>query len=695
MVSRIVELRDTLSQKSSEFKPLKLVIMSATLMTKSFLHNPRLFSRSPPLVESEGRQYPVTIHFSRRTPNNHSNEALRKIVKGHRQLPPGAMLVFLTGQNEIVELARELRSKLSTHQEPQAASTEPVKVITKDLQLETDDVDFIDGSVDIIDSDLESGDEDEENEFMIESDEQTSTKALILPLYAQLPSAQQLRVFESPPKNTRLIVLATNIAETSITIPSVRYVFDCGKCKEKIYDNANGVSAYQTRFISKASAAQRAGRAGRTGPGHCYRLYSSAFYERFPEHTDPEILRTPVEGVVLQLKSMDLQHTANFPFPTPPDKAGLVKAEKLLAYLGALDNAGKITPLGRDISAYPLSPRYGKMLAIGSQHECLNYTVAIVASLAVPELFIPESQLNFESAATGNEFYSNLDRLEDTAREKRKQAYNKAHSSFSAQDRHSDALKLLSAFCAYKWASKSGDADTFSTSMFLRPKAMQETMRLYQQLIGVVALSHPDSVKPQQDPLTPPGKTQLAALKQIVAASFIDQVAIRADLSPQPPEMPRNPKRTIDVPYLPLLPIHTGRPESLESQAVYIHPSSILAHTTSPKDLPQYLIYSTLQRSTPSTIAGPKTPKTRMHPLTPVTGVQLAALAKGTPLLEYGKPIGKIQQVEGERDKRMAWVIPSLVGENEGGRNIWPLPAVKVLQKRDGRGEWVVERVER
>ena len=111
------------------------------------------------------------------------------------------------------------------------------------------------------------------------------------------------------------------------------------------------MQSYEIGWISKASAAQRAGRAGRTGPGHCYRLYSSAVFERdFAEHTDPEILRTPIESVVLQLKSMDIQNTINFPFPTPPGKESIGEAKRLLSYLGALDKNGKVSSLGRELS---------------------------------------------------------------------------------------------------------------------------------------------------------------------------------------------------------------------------------------------------------------------------------------------------------------------------------------------------------
>ena len=178
----------------------------------------------------------------------------------------------------------------------------------------------------------------------------------IVPLYALLPSEKQMAVFKPPPEGSRLVVVSTNVAETSLTIPGIRYVVDCGRAKEvrrpyflvvlvltlpmqRRYDVANGIQAFQVSWISKASAAQRAGRAGRTGPGHCYRLYSSALFENyFDEFSQPEILRMPIDGVVLQMKSMHIDAVVNFPFPTPPDRQSLRKAETVLSRLGALSD---------------------------------------------------------------------------------------------------------------------------------------------------------------------------------------------------------------------------------------------------------------------------------------------------------------------------------------------------------------------
>ncbi|KAI4137143.1 MAG: hypothetical protein L6R39_007454, partial [Caloplaca ligustica] len=652
MVSRIVDLRASMSRNDPKVKPLKLVIMSATLRISDFLKNPILFRNGPPpLLQAEGRQYPVTIHFARRTQRDYLEEAFRKVCKGHKKLPPGGMLIFLTGQNEITALAKRLKGAF-VHSSGSGGTDNRVRIGATEAPLEMedlaigedDDADGIQGGEYDDDGDVEADDED----FEIEDSTPASSQIHVLPLYSQLQTKDQLKVFEPPPEGSRLIVLATNVAETSLTIPGIRYVFDCGRAKEKKYDETTGVQSFEIGWISKASASQRAGRAGRTSPGHCYRLYSSAVYERdFEEHGEPEILKMPAEGVVLQLKSMDLQHVVNFPFPTPPDRQSLAKAETLLTYLGAISSNGKITPMGRDLSIYPLNPRFSKILLVGHQHNCMPYTIAMVAALSVPDLFIPGNQLDLSapSPADSETIYTHADRQADEAREQCRKSYGHSHHLFSRNSPTSDALKLLTALCASAYASNPQD---FCSEYYLNPKSLHEASRLRSQLHSIIRAHRPSLLGPYNPRLPEPSKTQLKALQQILAVGFIDQIAIRADLSPFPPELPRKPSRAIDVPYFPLLPLHRGRVEELVDRAVYIHPSSVLSHIP-PKDLPQYIVYSHLQRGQPATIEGSKKVKTRMHALTTVTGKQIAALAQGTSLLEYGKPVGKVVELEGGR----------------------------------------------
>ncbi|KAI1911748.1 putative ATP-dependent RNA helicase DHR1 [Ophidiomyces ophidiicola] len=699
MVSRIVDLRKSMSADTPSIKPLRLVIMSATLRISDFIQNSNLFKHGPPpLVQAEGRQYPVTVHFARRTHRDYIEEAYRKICKGHRKLPAGGFLVFLTGQGEIKLLAKRLNQALKSTHTPNSSQGK-VRICPAEAPLEADDIAFgeenlkLQGEEEDAESDIEfrgldDDGEDEWDEFDQEEGPMDSgTQAHILPLYSQLPTKEQLKIFEPVPEGSRLIVLATNVAETSLTIPGVRYVFDCGRSKEKQYDISTGVQSFQIGWISKASASQRAGRAGRTGPGHCYRLYSSAVFEdAFAEYTEPEILRTPIEGVVLQMKSMGLHHIISFPFPTPPNRTALTKAESLLKYLGALGTDDQVTEIGRHLTLYPLSPRFGKMLHIGYQHGCMPYVIAMVSALAVSDLFIQESQLDLSPLPrdTEHRIYTNTDRLEDTAREQRKRAYHKAHRIFGKYDEKADALKFLAAVCAYAYAT---NGEAFCSQMFVRQNAIKEASQLRQQLTGLVRLNTPSLLGSFEPCLPEPSDKQLRALKQITAAGFIDQIAIRADAAPVPPAMERKPKRAIDVPYFTLFASREGRAIDLDEKAVYLHPSSCLARL-SPAELPQYLVYSHLQQSTTTHVGD--SPKVRMFPLTPISGLQLSALAQGTPLIQYGKPIGKTETLGGIPERRECWVIPSLVGEP--GSHGWPLPAKKVVQKKDRKEGWVIER---
>ena len=658
ILSRIVELRTGLT----DYGPLKLIIMSATLRVADFTSNAKLFRHSPPVVEIEGRQYPVTTHFARSTQRDYLEETYVKICRGHKKLPQGGMLVFLTGQNEILALAARLTEALSHKRAP--ARGPRVRTAASEIPLEVEDLDI--GHEEQVDGDSQFDDTDdisdnEDHEFEVEGDSKPLNDVLILPLYSQLPIEAQKRVFQIVPENTRLIVLATNVAETSLTIPGVRYVFDCGRAKERKHELTTGVQSFEVGWISKASANQRAGRAGRTGPGHCYRLYSSAVYERdFKEHGDPEILSSPVEGVVLQLKAMGIKDIVNFPFPTSPGPENLANAERVLRNLSALSADGKVTALGHDLATYPLSPRFAKTLLVGHQANCIYVTIAILAALTVQDLFVPESQL--QSAELGQVQHGRNPRR-----------------NFNLVDSSADMFTFLCAFSSYSWLVGKGGEEDFCNRMGLRAKALQEAYALWRQLLGVVSRNRPGLLDPGTLAVPVPDKKQTKALKQIVAAGFIDQIAIRADLAPNPPDVPRTPKRAIDVPYLTLFPSSEGIATTLEEKAVFIHPSSILAQGQDVATLPQYLVYSHLQRSASSTIEGAKASRVRMHPLTPLTGKQILALARGSPLLEYGKPIGKPEPIPGQdgvRDKRLCWMAASLVGEK--GSVGWPLPAQRI-----------------
>jgi ATP-dependent RNA helicase DHX37/DHR1 len=694
MLSRIVDLRAQMAKDDPKIKPLKLVIMSATLRISDFTENKRLFrGLPPPLIKAEGRQYTVTNHFARRTQRDYVEEMFHKVSRGHKKLPKGGMLIFLTGQNEIVQLAKRLKQTFASTQghEAKAAkvlvSPAETPLEAEDIELGTKDQELEDDGSDSEDSVIHGLDDEDDKEFEIEDEkpEDTIMDVHVLPLYSQLPTNQQLRVFEEPPEGSRLIVLATNVAETSLTIPGIRYVFDCGRAKEKKYDLVTGVQSFEVSWISKASANQRSGRAGRTGPGHCYRLYSSAVFERdFDEYAAPEISRTPLEGVVLQLKSMGAP-VVNFPFPTSPNRESLQKAENLLSYLGALSADGKVTKLGHELSLYPLNPRFARMVAMGVAQGLTAETIALVAALSVPELVIPENKLGLrEPVKDPDAVRTEQDNIEAEERSLLRKAYNAAQAKLAINAKQSDCIKFSNAVCAYAYET---DSHRFCEDMFLNAKAMNEASQLRHQLTNIVRAHRPTAISSYNAKLPAPSDRSINILTQICAAGFIDQIAMRADLAPVPPELSRKPKTAIDVPYVTLF---SSQADRGEDPYVFLHPSSLLARTP-PAKMPGYIIYSHLQRASASTINGSKTPKTRLHPLTPVTRPQIINIALNTPLLQASKPKGKIAEISGKPERRECEVEMSLVGEK--GSQGWGLGVRRVVQRKEKDGRWVVEKI--
>lgn len=503
VLSRVAKLREKKWREGGEdrLSPLRLVIMSATLRVADFAENATLFATPPPIIHIGARQHPVTMHFSRRTTNDYVGEAFKKVSKIHSRLPPGAILVFLTGQGEIMSLCRKLEAKYGkkTKGKGKPAPQAVEEGLLPPETLEAEDVDLggdtdLAGDVDdgVADEDPDALDTEEDEEAAPDLQlEESSTPMTVLPLYSLLPQDQQMAVFNPPPEGHRLVIVSTNVAETSLTIPGVRYVVDSGRAKERQYDHASGVQNFAVSWISKASAAQRAGRAGRTGPGHCYRLYSSALYEdHFPAFSAPEILRMPIEGVVLNMKAMNIDAVVNFPFPTPPDRQALRRAEALLQHLGALDKpvttrmvagvqqkgiaGGRITDLGRAMASYPVSPRFAKMLVVGQQNDCLAYVIAIVAGMSVGDPFVHENSLevgedddeDMDSARAAE--LANIRSDDVREKEKRKDLrgkFFKRHAAFDGKG-ESDMFKLLAAVGAYEHSPTAA----FCTEYFLRHK---------------------------------------------------------------------------------------------------------------------------------------------------------------------------------------------------------------------------------
>lgn len=686
MLSRIVQLR---RQRN---KPLKLIIMSATLRVSDFAENKTLFKVPPPIIRVEARQYPVSVHFNKKTRYDYLEEAFAKACKIHRRLPPGGILIFLTGQNEITTLVKRLRdefpSKVGYGEDKKAKYR-----VSQQVALEAEDVDLDialrERSAAEVDNSSSDEDSDEEEGFdeALEPQQSPQDPLHVLPLYSLLPQNQQLRVFDAPPPGSRVCIVATNVAETSLTIPGIRYVIDCGRSKERKFDEDTGVQLFEVDWVSKASADQRSGRAGRTGPGHCYRLYSSAIYEEyFHQFSEPEILRMPAESTVLTMKSMGIDHIVNFPFPTPPDRSALARAEKLLVVLGALDHDKKaITDLGKKMALFPLGPRYAKMLIVGNQLDCLPYVIAIVSGLSVGDPFLDEQEIvpiKVSESGTDTEDEETQGDMEE--RRKLRAKFHKSRAMFSNIDTKSDAIKLLSAACALDHVPES-KRRKFVADNFLRAKVMEEIQKLRKQVSHIVTINTGlDTIADkelQNQKLGVPSKQQVAALKQIMASGFIDQVAVRSDIVDSEIKLAKR-NNISRVPYTVL-----HRPAESDEAFVYIHPGSVL--TSAGAEPPQFLIYQTLNRSS-NTKEGFLN-RLRMKPLCDISGKQLANVAKASSLITYSKPLGHPYAPKNiSSTKRECYVIPRYgSGMTDGGIG-WDLPVIKVIQEKL-YGQWITK----
>uniref|UniRef100_A0A8I3QAU9 DEAH-box helicase 37 n=1 Tax=Canis lupus familiaris TaxID=9615 RepID=A0A8I3QAU9_CANLF len=576
LLSRIVSLR------AKRHLPLKLLIMSATLRVEDFTQNQRLFPQPPPVIKVVPGQFPVTVHFNKRTPlEDYSGECFRKVCKIHRMLPAGEALGTRKAgplsppssekedQEDSVEEMRKFKKSRTRVKKAQAAMLPQISLDSYSV--------------------LPAGEGDEDREAM-DRDKNSwlcpppptpmpclSHKFLILVLLGYFPP-QQSQVFQPPPEGTRLCVVATNVAETSLTIPGIKYVVDCGKVKKRHYDRVTGVSSFRVTWVSQASADQRAGRAGRTEPGHCYRLYSSAVFSDFEQFPPPEITRRPVEDLILQMKALNIEKVINFPFPTPPSVEALIAAEELLIALGALQAPQKtesvkqlqrswlgcpITALGRTMATFPVAPRYAKMLALSRQHGCLPYAITIVAAMTVRELF---EELD-RPAASDEELGQLKDKRARVAQMKRIWAGQGASLKLG------DIMVLLGAVGACEY---SGRSPQFCEANGLRYKAMMEIRRLRGQLTTAVNTVCPEAGLFMDPKMQPPSESQVTYLRQIVAAGLGDHLARRVQSEDLLDDKWKNAYKT------PLL-----------DDPVFIHPSSVLF-----KELPEFVVYQEIMETT-------------------------------------------------------------------------------------------------
>uniref|UniRef100_H3AXC2 DEAH-box helicase 37 n=2 Tax=Latimeria chalumnae TaxID=7897 RepID=H3AXC2_LATCH len=590
LLSRIVPLRE------KKKTPMRLIIMSATLRVEDFTQNKRLFPVPPPVIKVDARQFPVTIHFNKRTPlDDYTGEAFRKICKIHRMLPSGGILVFLTGQAEVHSLCRRLRKAFpfrpNSKVEEKQESEEEMKTFKKAKQKKKMTLPKIDLSnysampVDEGDEDREAGIDDEEEQLGSDVDldlgdddgakedekSEPSLPLYVLPLYSLLAPEKQAKVFRPPPNGTRLCVVATNVAETSLTIPNIKYVVDCGRVKKRLYDKVTGVSSFKVTWTSQASANQRAGRAGRTEPGHCYRLFSSAVFGDFETFSPAEITRRPVDDLVLQMKDLNIEKVINFPFPTPPSIEVLIAAEELLISLGALAAPPKqgrlkeleraklscpVTSLGRAMACFPVAPRYAKMLALSKQHSCLPFVITIVAAMTVRELFE-----EFDRPVISEE-----QKMKLKGKRARVVQMQRIWAGQGPSLKLGDLMVMLGAVGACEYA---GCTPKFCEENGLRYKAMVEIRRLRGQLTTAVNSVCSDVGLFVDPKMKPPTEVQLTYLRQIVMAGLGDRIARRIRPEEMLDDKWKNAYKT------PLL-----------DDPVFIHPSSVLF-----KQLPDFIVY--------------------------------------------------------------------------------------------------------
>ncbi|KAH8252985.1 hypothetical protein KR032_002982 [Drosophila birchii] len=326
-------LKEVIRQRND----LKLVVMSATLDAGKF----QQYFDNAPLMNVPGRTHPVEIFYTPEPERDYLEAAIRTVIQIHMcEEIEGDILMFLTGQEEIEEACKRIKRE-----------------------------------IDNLGSEI--------------------GELKCIPLYSTLPPNLQQRIFEAaPPPNAngaigRKVVVSTNIAETSLTIDGVVFVIDPGFAKQKVYNPRIRVESLLVSPISKASAQQRAGRAGRTRPGKCFRLYTEkAFKNEMQDNTYPEILRSNLGTVVLQLKKLGIDDLVHFDFMDPPAPETLMRALELLNYLAALDDDGNLTDLGAVMSEFPLDPQLAKMLIASCQHNCSNEILSITAMLSVPQCFV-------------------------------------------------------------------------------------------------------------------------------------------------------------------------------------------------------------------------------------------------------------------------------------------------------------------
>lgn len=427
---------------------LKIIVMSATLDALKF----QKYFHNAPLLKVPGRTFPVEVFYTQEPEKDYVEAAIRTVLMIHQAEDPGDILVFLTGEDEIEDACQKIRTEAERLQVEEPDLCGPLKVV---------------------------------------------------PLYSSLPPNQQQRIFDPAPPAARTggppgrkVVVSTNIAETSLTIDGIVYVVDPGFSKQKVYNPRIRVESLLVSPISKASAQQRAGRAGRTRPGKCYRLYTERDWaSELIEQTYPEILRSNLANTVLELKKLGIDNLVTFDYMDPPAPETVMRALELLNYLGAFDDHGHLTPLGEIMAEFPLDPQLAKMLIVSPEFKCSNEILSIAAMLSVPNVFVRPSQAS------------------------QRQAADAARAEFAHPD--GDHLTLLNVYHAYK--THCHDMKTGSDwcwQNYLSHRALIQADNVRQQLQRTMErFDLPLVSMPFED------KRYYSNIRQAIACGFFMQVA--------------------------------------------------------------------------------------------------------------------------------------------------------------------------
>ena len=393
-----------LLKKALKRRPdLKLIVTSATLDAEKF----STYFFECPIFTIPGRTYPVEILYTKEPEPDYLDASLITVMQIHLSEPPGDILVFLTGQEEIDTSCEILYERMRA----------------------------LGPSV---------------------------PELIILPVYSALPSEMQSRIFEPAPPGARKVVLATNIAETSVTIDGVYYVVDPGFVKQNAYDARLGMDSLVVTPISQAQARQRAGRAGRTGPGKCYRLYTeAAFRNEMLPNPIPDIQRQNLASTILALKAMGINDLLHFDFMDPPPAQTMLTALESLYALSALDDEGLLTRLGRKMADFPMDPPMAKMLIASVDMGCSEEMLSIVAMLSIPNVFY-------------------------RPKDKQAQADAKRAKFFQPEGDHLTLLTVYNAWVSSRFSMP------WCMDNFIQGRALRRAQDVRKQLVGIMDRYHHD-----------------------------------------------------------------------------------------------------------------------------------------------------------------------------------------------------------